>query len=57
MCLSCPVHQICGELYTHRYRPGNGFLSLSVSCADLLRLVNHIKDRVHAGLRTAQEPT
>jgi uncharacterized protein len=54
-CRSCPVHQICGAgLYPHRYRPGSGFLNPSVYCADLRRLIEHIRDRVHADLRTAR---
>jgi uncharacterized protein len=55
-CLSCPVHQICGGgMYTHRYRPGSGFLNPSVYCADLLRLVEYIRDTVHADLLTTRE--
>lgn len=55
-CLSCPVHQICGGgLYTHRYRPGSGFLNPSVYCADLRRLVEHIRDTVCADLPTLRE--
>lgn len=55
-CLSCPVHQVCGGgLYTHRYRPGSGFLNPSVYCADLRRLIEHIRDRVYADLRNTRE--
>jgi uncharacterized protein len=54
-CLSCSVHQICGAgLYTNRYRPGSGFLNPSVYCADLFRLIEHIRERVHADLLMAQ---
>jgi uncharacterized protein len=54
-CLSCPVRQICGGgVYSHRYRPGSGFLNPSVYCADLRRLIEHIRDRVYADLRTAR---
>jgi uncharacterized protein len=54
-CLSCPVHGICGAgLYTHRYRPGSGFLNPSVYCADLRRLIEHIRDRVYADLLKAR---
>jgi uncharacterized protein len=55
-CLACPVHRICGAgLYPHRYRPGTGFLNPSVYCTDLRRLIEHIRDRVHADLRRLQE--
>jgi uncharacterized protein len=50
-CLSCPVHRVCGAgLYSHRYRPDTGFLNPSVYCADLRRLIEHIRDRVKADL-------
>jgi uncharacterized protein len=57
-CLGCPVHRICGGgNYVHRYRPGAGFLNPSVYCADLRRLIEHIRDTVHADLRRLQEGT
>ena len=46
-CQACPVMRICGGgLYPHRYRSGTGFRNPSVYCADLLRLITHIRDRV-----------
>jgi uncharacterized protein len=55
-CLSCPIHQICGGgMYTHRYRQGTGFLNPSVYCADLLSLIQHIRDRIYADLHPALE--
>ncbi|GAA1862653.1 FxsB family cyclophane-forming radical SAM/SPASM peptide maturase [Asanoa iriomotensis] len=51
-CLACPVHEICGAgLYSHRYRPGTGFLNPSVYCTDLRTLIDHIAGRVGADLR------
>lgn len=55
-CRGCPVHRVCGAgLYSHRYRPGTGFLNPSVYCADLRKLIEHIRDRVHTDLRRLQE--
>lgn len=46
-CQSCEVMEICGGgLYPHRYRHGEGFRNPSVYCADLLRLITHVRDRV-----------
>ena len=46
-CLACPVMEICGGgLYPHRYKAGEGFLHPSVYCADLLKLITHVRDRV-----------
>jgi uncharacterized protein len=46
-CRACPVMEICGGgLYPHRYRRGAGFRNPSVYCADLLRLITHVRDRV-----------
>ena len=42
---------ICGGgLYPHRYRAGSGFRHPSVYCADLLRLITHVRDRVRGDL-------
>lgn len=50
-CLDCPVLKICGGgLYPHRYRHGTGFRNPSVYCADLLRLITYVRDRVVADL-------
>ncbi|MEH0844885.1 FxsB family cyclophane-forming radical SAM/SPASM peptide maturase [Micromonospora sp. CPCC 205711] len=43
-CRACDLHRICGGgLYTHRYRAGAGFDNPSVYCADLYRLISHIR--------------
>jgi uncharacterized protein len=50
-CRACRVHRVCGGgLYAHRYRPGTGFANPSVYCADLMRLINHIRTRMQADL-------
>jgi uncharacterized protein len=50
-CLDCPVHRICGAgLYPHRYKEDTGFLNPSVYCADLRRLIVHVRDRLAADL-------
>ncbi|MFY1672767.1 FxsB family cyclophane-forming radical SAM/SPASM peptide maturase [Plantactinospora sp. WMMB334] len=52
-CQSCAVHRICGGgYYPHRYDPGNGFLNPSVYCADLKKLITHIRDTVARDLDT-----
>lgn len=55
-CLACPVRDICGGgYYPHRYRAGTGFLNPSVYCADLFRLVSHIRKRVTTDLLAVSE--
>ena len=53
-CQGCPVVTSCGGgLYTHRYRSETCFANPLVYCADLLKLITHIRDRlpqVTAGL-------
>jgi uncharacterized protein len=50
-CRDCPVVEICGGgLYPHRFREGEGFRHPSVYCEDLLKLINHVRDRVLADL-------
>ena len=47
-CRACPIHQVCGGgMYAHRYKSGTGFANPSVYCADLMRLINHIRDAIH----------
>ena len=49
-CRKCPVVTSCGGgLYAHRYRSGTGFDNPSVYCADLEKIITHIR----AGLRPA----
>jgi uncharacterized protein len=50
-CRACSVMEICGGgLYPHRFRDGAGFQNPSVYCADQLRLITHVRDRVVADL-------
>jgi uncharacterized protein len=59
-CQQCPVLRVCGGgLYPHRYRSGAGFRHPSVYCADLMRLIGHVRMRVLgdvARLSTARSP-
>jgi uncharacterized protein len=59
-CQQCPVLRVCGGgLYPHRYRSGAGFRHPSVYCADLMRLIDHVRMRVLgdvARLSTARSP-
>lgn len=51
-CLACHERSVCGGgHYAHRYRAGNGFLNPSVYCADMLKLIGHVRGRVTADLR------
>lgn len=51
-CQACPVMEVCGGgQYPHRYRAGEGFRNPSVYCAELLRLITHVRDRVRADIR------
>ncbi|MFE3449824.1 FxsB family cyclophane-forming radical SAM/SPASM peptide maturase [Nonomuraea sp. NPDC059194] len=44
-CRRCPVVDSCGGgLYPHRYREGS-FVNPSVYCADLLKLITHVRAR------------
>jgi uncharacterized protein len=50
-CRVCPVMEICGGgLYPHRYRQGEGFRHPSVYCADLKKLIAHVRERVVSDL-------
>ncbi|MFF0232991.1 FxsB family cyclophane-forming radical SAM/SPASM peptide maturase [Micromonospora sp. NPDC005254] len=50
-CRACPVVDVCGGgLYAHRFRDGAGFVNPSVYCADLLRLIQHVRTVVTADL-------
>jgi uncharacterized protein len=50
-CQACPVMEICGGgLYSHRFRSGEGFRNPSVYCADLMRLISHVSERVSRDL-------
>lgn len=46
-CAACTVLASCGGgLYAHRYKQETGYLNPSVYCADLKRLIGHVRDRV-----------
>jgi uncharacterized protein len=50
--------EICGGgLYPHRYREGAGFRNPSVYCADLLRLITHVTERVTSDLAGLKRST
>ena len=43
-CQQCPVVTSCGGgLYAHRYRTGSGFANPSVYCADLEKIITHVR--------------
>jgi uncharacterized protein len=43
-CRQCPVVTSCGGgLYAHRYRAGSGFANPSVYCADLEKIISHVR--------------
>lgn len=53
-CRKCPVVISCGGgLYAHRHRSGTGFNNPSVYCADLEKIITHIRAQV----RPAATPT
>jgi uncharacterized protein len=50
-CQSCPECDTCGGGYLpHRYSSINGFDNPSVWCADLLKLITHIRLRMGVGI-------
>lgn len=52
-CQRCDVVSVCGGgLYAHRFSADEGFLRPSVYCADLYRLVGHIRTTIRADLRS-----
>ena len=59
-CQTCPVVTSCGGgLYAHRYRTGAGFENPSVYCADLLKLITHVRSQTRlarAGRVPASRP-
>ncbi|MGC4749652.1 FxsB family cyclophane-forming radical SAM/SPASM peptide maturase [Micromonospora sp. DT201] len=55
-CRACDLHLVCGGgLYTHRWRAGSGFDNPSVYCADLYRLIDHIRRTVRRDVATLRE--
>jgi uncharacterized protein len=50
-CQACSLVRICGGgLYPHRYHAKDGFLNRSVYCADLTKLITHVRHRVTTDL-------
>ncbi|MCU7728610.1 FxsB family radical SAM/SPASM domain protein [Actinoplanes sp. KI2] len=50
-CVACSIHELCGAgHYAHRYATGRGFLNRSVYCADLSRIITHVRRRVTADI-------
>jgi uncharacterized protein len=50
-CRDCDVVEACGGgYYPHRYESSSGFDNPSVYCADLLRLIRHIRERMNETL-------
>ena len=46
VCRTCPVVDTCGGgLYAHRYLTGSGFANPSVYCADLEKIITHVRAR------------
>jgi uncharacterized protein len=53
ICRACASHPVCGGgHYAHRYRSGGGYRNPSVYCADMLKLIGHVRGRVSADLET-----
>ena len=51
ICRACPEQTVCGGgHYAHRYRAGHGFRNPSVYCADMLKLIAHVRTRVRTDL-------
>jgi uncharacterized protein len=58
-CRSCPVVTSCGGgLYPHRYRTGTEFDNPSIYCADLMKLITHVRRlRTPVAVHPAQRPS
>jgi uncharacterized protein len=59
-CHDCPVATVCGGgHYAHRYDPRTGFRNRTVYCADMRRLIDHVRDVLlnHRSRRAVTEPT
>lgn len=57
-CRECPVVDSCGGgLYAHRHRTGTGFMNPSVFCADLMKLITHVRSRTTAKAARGGAPT
>lgn len=57
-CDGCPVRGICGGGYLpHRYSAANGFDNPSVYCADLMKLITHIRGALEASVPAERRAT
>jgi uncharacterized protein len=57
-CARCSLVTICGGGYfPHRFAAATGFRNRSVYCADLFRLIGHIRARVLASIRVVDPTT
>lgn len=55
VCQRCDLVRVCGGgLHWHRFRAGTGFANPSVYCADLYRLISHVRGRVSADVAGVQ---
>jgi uncharacterized protein len=53
-CRQCEVAEVCGAgHYAHRYDPRNGFRNPSVYCADMFKLIQHVRARVETQVQRA----
>jgi len=53
-CQRCPERDICGGGYLpHRYAYANGFDNPSIWCADILKLVGRIRERLEQAAKAA----
>ncbi len=56
-CQECSLAEVCGGGYVpHRYSGGTSFDNPSVYCADLMKLIRHIRQRLGAELARAELP-
>jgi uncharacterized protein len=57
-CRQCPVVTSCGGgLYAHRYRSATGFDNPSVYCADLEKIITHIRADLRPGKPATAPPS
>lgn len=56
-CRRCPVVTSCGGgLYAHRYQAGTGFANPSVYCADLEKIITHVRQGLRPAAGPARQP-
>ena len=57
-CQECSLVTVCGGGYLpHRYSGGENFANPSVYCADLMKIINHIRKRVLQEVRKGKPGT